>query len=124
MARKAARINQSADDLRTTADRGSDAWKAWRDSDAGKNWVKKTAPALTLRRKAFSELRDAVAVDILFGELAKRFEDRSGGYTRIVRLAGVRLGDAAPRALIEFVGQNDRVKSKKRAAPAVENTAG
>lgn len=123
MARKAAVISAAAEQFRSDAERGSDAWKAWRESEAGKSWVKATAPALSLRRRAFSELRDASAVEILFNDLASRFADRTGGYTRVVRLCGVRLGDAAPKAMIEFVGVNDRVKSKKRAAPSVESAA-
>jgi large subunit ribosomal protein L17 len=121
-ARKALKIYNAAAQFGSTAERGSDEWKRWRESEQGKNWVLASAPALALRRRAFSELRDAVAVDILFDELANRFEDRNGGYTRIVRLASVRLGDAAPRALIEFVGERDRVKSRKRAAPVVESS--
>ena len=66
-------------------------------------------------------LRDDEAVGILFDELAERFADRPGGYTRIVQLPNVRLGDAGAQALIEFVGERDRVKSKKRAAPIVED---
>jgi large subunit ribosomal protein L17 len=54
-------------------------------------------------------LCDKQAVDILFDELAGRFEDRPGGYTRILRLATPRLGDNGPRAILEFVGRNDRV---------------
>jgi len=121
MARKASRVSAEAAQFGSDAERGSDAWKAWRESEKGKNWVKANAPALTLRRRAFSELRDDLAVDILFSELAERFKDRDGGYTRVVRLAGVRLGDAGQRALIEFVGVNDRVKSRKRSAPMVES---
>ena len=68
-------------------------------------------------------LRDKEAVSVLFDELASRFADRDGGYTRIVRLAEVRLGDAGAQALIEFVGERDRVKSKKRSAPVVEEDA-
>jgi large subunit ribosomal protein L17 len=123
LARKARRITQDAVQFQTDAERGSDAWKAWRDSEKGKNWVKSTAPALTMRRRAFAELRDDVAVDILFDDLAARFQDRTGGYTRVVRLARVRLGDAGEQALIEFVGTNDRVKSRKRKAPVVEAAA-
>ena len=66
-------------------------------------------------------LRDKEAVSVLFDELASRFADREGGYTRIVRLAEVRLGDAGAQALIEFVGERDRIKSKKRSAPVVED---
>jgi len=120
MGKKGAKIEAAAESYGSAAERGSDAWKAWRDSEAGKNWVVATAPALALRRRAFSELRDARAVEILFDELAKRFEVREGGYTRVVRLAGVRLGDAGERAIIEFVGERDREKSRRRAAPALE----
>ena len=59
----------------------------------------------------------------IFTFLAERFEDRSGGYTRIVRLPEVRLGDAGAQALIEFVGERDRVKSRRRTAPVVEEEA-
>ncbi len=107
----------------STAERGTDAWNAWRQSDQGRNWVNANSSALALRRRAFSELRDTEAVDILFDELAKRFADRDGGYTRIVRLAAVRLGDAGQQAIIEFVGVRDRVKSRKRTAPLVESGA-
>lgn len=123
MARKAKKISDAAGQFSTTAERGTDSWNAWRKSEQGRNWVNANASALALRRRAFSELRDTEAVDILFDELAKRFEDRDGGYTRIVRLAAVRLGDAGQQALIEFVGVRDRVKSRKRTAPVVEAAA-
>lgn len=123
LARKARKISQDAVQFQTDAERGSDAWKAWRESDKGKNWVIATAPALTMRRRAFADLRDDSAVEILFDDLAARFQDRTGGYTRVVRLARVRLGDAGEQALIEFVGTNDRVKSRKRKAPVVEASA-
>lgn len=119
-ARKAFRISAAAAQFASDTERGTDEWKRWRESEQGKNWVQATAPALALRRRAFSDLRDAVAVDILFNELAERFDRRNGGYTRIVRLASVRLGDAAQRALIEFVGERDRTKSRKRSAPVLE----
>ena len=81
---------------------------------------------MTCRRRAFSLLRDKLAVQILFDELARRFEARDGGYTRIVRIATRRLGDGGAQALIEFVGVHDRVKQRKArpapaAAPAVES---
>ena len=123
MARKAKKISDAAAEYGSTAERGSDAWNEWRKSDQGRNWVNANSSALTLRRRAFSELRDSEAVDILFDDLAKRFADRDGGYTRIVRLAAVRLGDAGQQAIIEFVGVRDRVKSRKRTAPLVESAA-
>ncbi len=123
LAKRAHRISESAAALGSDAERNSDAWNEWRESERGKEWVRANAPALALRRRAFSELRDSVAVDILFDELAKRFIDRDGGYTRVVQLAAVRLGDAGAQSIIEFVGERDRVKSGRRAAPAVIDTA-
>ena len=123
MAKKALKISEAAAQFSSTAERGTDAWNAWRKSEQGKNWVNANAASLALRRRAFSELRDTAAVDILFDDLAKRFADRDGGYTRIVRLAAVRLGDAGQQAIIEFVGVRDRVKSRKRTAPVVEAAA-
>ncbi|MCA9033536.1 MAG: 50S ribosomal protein L17 [Planctomycetaceae bacterium] len=124
MAKKAAKLSAAADPFRTDAERNSEAWSKWRESEQGKQWVNANAPVLALRRRAFSELRDEVAVDILFNELAQRFADRDGGYTRVVRLAAVRLGDSGQRAIFEFVGVRDRVKkSRRRSAPAVESAA-
>ena len=55
---------------------------------------------------------DKEAARILFDTIAERYVDRPGGYTRILRLATPRLGDAGERAILEFVGKNDRVKRK------------
>ena len=107
----------------TDAEKGSDAWQAWRKSDQWQQWSNAIAPAVALRRRAFAALRDDLAVSILFDELATRFADRQGGYLRIVRLATVRLGDGGAQAMIEFVGERDRVKAKKRTAPVVETEA-
>ena len=54
------------------------------------------------RRLAFDRLRSKEAVGKLFGELGPRFEDRPGGYTRIMK-CGFRTGDKAPMAYIELV---------------------
>jgi len=119
LARKAVKHEDSAGEFNTSADRNSAEWKSWRESEQWQKWNQTITPAVALRRRAYSLLRDRQAVDILFSELAERFEDRPGGYTRVVRLAKVRLGDAGPQALIEFVGERDRVKTTKRRAPVV-----
>lgn len=116
MARKAAAIEARAAEFKTAADRGTDEWKEWRNSERWQQWAQAIAPAIALRRRAFAELRDHQAVNILFDELAERFADRQGGYTRVIRLAAPRLGDAGQQALIEFVGENDRVKRTKKSA--------
>ena len=60
---------------------------------------------------------DKEATAILFDTIAERFAERPGGYTRIVRLAMPRLGDAGTQAILELVGKNDRV-SKKAERPS------
>ena len=63
---------------------------------------------------------DKAAVRALFDEVAGRFADRPGGYTRIVRLAKPRLGDAGTRAILELVGVRDRVVQRSQ-KPAFED---
>jgi len=55
------------------------------------------------RRRAFSKLRDKEAVQKLFDVLGPRFQERPGGYCRILHLSKPRLGDNGQRALLEFV---------------------
>ena len=92
------------------ADNGE--WKRFRESDEYAQWHAAIAPAVACRRRAFAILRDKLAVEILFDELAERFADRPGGYTRVIKLATLRLGDAGRQALIEFVGDDDKVEKR------------
>jgi len=115
LAKKALPHLEAADALNTDADRGSDAWKSWREGDGWQKWNAAIAPAITYRRRAYALLGDKEAVSILFDDVAPQFADRPGGYTRVLKLAGVRLGDAGAQAVIEFVGKNDRVKQAAKA---------
>lgn len=56
------------------------------------------------RRLAMSRLGDKAAVGKLFSELGPRYQERQGGYTRILK-CGFRPGDSAPMAYIELVGR-------------------
>lgn len=58
--------------------------------------------SVSKRRLAFSRLRDTAAVGKLFGELGPRYQDRPGGYLRILK-CGYRSGDKAPMAYVELV---------------------
>ena len=69
--------------------------------------------SLHARRKALSYIRDRAVVEKLFSELAQRYMERPGGYTRIVKL-GYRRGDNAPISLIELVTEEYKAKRKRR----------
>jgi large subunit ribosomal protein L17 len=64
------------------------------------------------RRIALKKLRQRKIVKILFDEIAPRYEERSGGYTRVVKL-GQRAGDGAHMAILELVGYDMASKKKK-----------
>ena len=61
---------------------------------------------LHARRQAFARLRDNDMTSKLFEVLGKRYADRNGGYTRIIK-AGHRYGDAASMAVIELVDRDE-----------------
>lgn len=125
IARRAQASLDAAAEHESTAERGSQEWKSWRTSEKWQAWNQAIAPAVTARRRCITLLGNKEAVEILFDEIAPRFADRPGGYTRIIRLAQPRLGDSGQQAILEFVGVRDRVvqKSEKPAfddAPADE----
>jgi len=68
--------------------------------------------SLHARRQAASFLMTTGATQKLFSDLAPRFADRPGGYTRIVR-TGWRIGDGAELAILEFIGSELKKKEKK-----------
>ena len=122
LAKKALPSLEEAEKFGTTAERNSSAWKDWRKSDDYQKWNAAMAPVVNARRRALVLLGDKQAVQLLFAEVAPRFVDRPGGYTRILKLAKPRLGDAGNRAILEFVGERDRVR-QKATKPAFEEAA-
>jgi len=73
------------------------------------------SPTLANRRLAFARLRDRDIVTKLFNELGPRYQARSGGYTRVLKM-GFRQGDNAPMAFMELV---DRPQVEESADEAV-----
>ncbi|NDY91127.1 50S ribosomal protein L17 [Ideonella livida] len=67
------------------------------------------------RRLAFARLRDRDVVTKLFNELGKRYAERPGGYTRILKM-GFRVGDNAPMAFVELVDRAEAVEAPAEAA--------
>lgn len=68
--------------------------------------------SLHARRQAAAFLTTPGATQKLFSDLAPRFSDRPGGYTRIIR-SGWRIGDGAELAILEFIGSKLKKKEKK-----------
>jgi len=69
---------------------------------------------LHARRQTLRVVRTKKAMAKLFGELKDRYQDRPGGYTRIIPL-GFRVGDGAPLTLLELVGRPEKLpKAKKK----------
>ena len=75
--------------------------------------------SLHARRQAAAFLMTTTATKKLFADLAPRFADRAGGYTRIIR-TGWRIGDGAELAINEFNGSELKKKEKKPRKAAAE----
>ena len=74
-------------------------------------------------RRAISFLQDKDAVKKLFDILGPRFATRPGGYTRILRLPGYRVGDGGTKAILELV-ENKVLETKRKAREADAVAAG
>jgi large subunit ribosomal protein L17 len=79
--------------------------------------------SLSARRLVMRDLLDETVVTKLFDDLAPRFSDRPGGYTRILRV-GHRRGDAAEIAQIELIGSEFDPKKAEAEKQAAEQGAG
>ena len=66
---------------------------------------------LHARRQALSVLRDTLLTEKLFADLAERYKERPGGYTRVLK-AGHRYGDMTPMAIIELVDRDEDAKGQ------------
>tara|TARA_B100000575_G_C22552892_1_gene352753 strand:- start:14 stop:454 length:441 start_codon:yes stop_codon:yes gene_type:complete len=77
--------------------------------------------SLHARRQAFSQLRDNNMVSKLFGDLASRYADRQGGYSRVLK-AGYRYGDAAAMAVLELVDRNEDARGQDSGPVQINNT--
>jgi large subunit ribosomal protein L17 len=122
IARRSLPALDSARQHGTTAERQSKEWKAWRESDEWRRWNTQMAPVVAARRRVVTLLGDKQAAKLVFDVVAPRFVDRPGGYTRIMRLATPRLGDAGTRAILEFVGVRDRKRTARSEAPSFEGS--
>ena len=72
---------------------------------------------LDARRQALSFIRNKAVVSKLFSDVAGRFSDRNGGYTRMIKTRR-RIGDAASMVAIELVAKSSDAASKQSTPPA------
>src|SRR5690606_15727219 len=78
---------------------------------------------LPARRLVLQDIQDRRVVSKLFGEIAPRFAERPGGYTRLLRV-GFRRGDSAEIAQVELVGSEYNPSAEDAASGAGEKAAG
>jgi large subunit ribosomal protein L17 len=74
--------------------------------------------SLHARRRALARLPDRAIVDKLFSEIAPRFQDRPGGYTRVIKRHERRLGDGGRTAFLELLKEGEvKIRSREPAIP-------
>ena len=78
--------------------------------------------SLHARRQAFSLLRDNNMVSKLFGDLATRYAERLGGYSRVLK-AGYRYGDAAAMAVLELVDRDEGARGQDSGPVNINNVS-
>ncbi len=71
------------------------------------------------RRQAAAYIRDNEVLKKLFDDIADRFKERPGGYTRIIKL-GFRKGDNTPVSIVELVEEGYKPKAKKKSTKATK----
>jgi len=69
---------------------------------------------LASRRHVARTIQDVAVLQKLFAEIAPRYVDRPGGYTRIIRLGTVRLGDGGSKSILELLKKDEEKRSKKK----------
>ena len=70
---------------------------------------------LAARRHVARTVKDPVVLRKLFDDIAPRYVERPGGYTRVLK-TGIRKGDAAQTAILELVGKDDKPRGKKKSS--------
>jgi large subunit ribosomal protein L17 len=69
---------------------------------------------LAARRHVAKTVQNPNVLKKLFDEIAPRYVDRPGGYTRVLKIGARRKGDNAQRAILELIGEKDEGRKKKR----------